>query len=88
MLSRTHALMSASANAAQKFNQFDVEAERFLSTNEMCRFTGYSRTTLWRRIREGSCVQPVKLSPRRLGFPLSEVRAWQRNLMQARAVAA
>jgi predicted DNA-binding transcriptional regulator AlpA len=64
--------------------EFGAPLERFLTTGEMCDAMGWSRTTLWRRIREGTCVKPVKRSATRNGFPLSEVRALQQSLMEAR----
>ena len=63
----------------------DLPIDRFISTDELCRVTGYSRTTLWREVRAGRCVQPVRLSPGRVGFPESEVRLWVHGLIEARA---
>ncbi len=60
------------------------QIERFLTTDAMCRILACSRTTLWRQVRAGHCVQPVQLSPGRVGFPESEVREYIRQLMDGR----
>jgi prophage regulatory protein len=35
-----------------------------------------SRVTLWKMRRSGDFPQPIKLSPNRIGWKLSAVRAW------------
>lgn len=37
--------------------------------------SGYSRSTIYLRIKEGLWVRPIRLGPRAVGFPASEVDA-------------
>ena len=38
-----------------------------------------SRATLWRRVKDGTFPQPVKLSERTTAWPTVEVRKWMSN---------
>ena len=78
-------LVESTASLTLPTRGADEPLDRFISTDEMCGITGYSRTTLWREVKAGRCVQPVRLSPGRVGFAESEVRVWIRGLIEARA---
>ncbi len=46
--------------------------------------TGFSRTTLWRQVKEGLFPAPVKIgSGRNVGWLENEVAEWQANLPRA-----
>ncbi len=40
------------------------------------RKTGLSRTTLWRRVKDGSFPEPVKISARTIGWFSDEIQDW------------
>lgn len=56
--------------------------ERFLRPKEVQHVTSLSRTSLWRASRRGELV-PVRLSPGRVGYAESAVRAWVASKLQA-----
>lgn len=47
-----------------------------LSMSEVLRVTGISKTTVKRRVQDGTFPKPVRLSVRRMGWPAVEVKAW------------
>lgn len=61
-------------------NEFDLTildaVEQLLTTKDVCRVVSLSRQELWRRRREGTFPEPVKLGPRRVGFRREEIEAW------------
>jgi len=51
-----------------------------LRTKEVQEMTGLSRTTLWRLERKGDFPDRVALSSASVGWKLSEVESWLKNL--------
>lgn len=49
---------------------------KFLRFQEVLDRTGLSRSTCYEQIAAGAFPKPVKLAPRAIGFPESEVEAW------------
>ena len=45
----------------------------------------FSRATLWRRVKDGTFPQPVKLSERTIAWPTAEVRKWMDDPVGYRA---
>ena len=59
---------------------------RILRQAEVTEMTGLSRTTIWRRVRDGSFPQPVRLGPpgsRAVGWLHHEVQDWLNGLRPA-----
>lgn len=50
---------------------------RFLSTAEVLRETSFGRTTLWRRIKDGTFPPSVPLGGIRKGWPERDVERWK-----------
>ena len=50
--------------------------KRFLRLRQVIEATGLSRTTIYRKIREGSFPPPIKLGDRAVGWKDSDVSAW------------
>ena len=50
--------------------------DRLLTLDEVQRIHPVSRTTRWRMIRRGEFPCPLRLSPGRVGWKESDVRAW------------
>lgn len=50
--------------------------DRILRPREVCRAIGLSRTTLWRRVRDGQFPKPIRLGPNAVGWRLSAVQEW------------
>ncbi len=50
--------------------------DRMLSRLEVEERTGLSRTTLWRRLRNGEFPLPLKLGSSKIGWLESEIKAW------------
>ena len=53
---------------------------RLLSPKQVCDRMGWSRTTLWRRVRDGEFCAPVKTGENSTGFFEDEVNVAQENL--------
>lgn len=51
-------------------------APALLRPREVFRRVALSRTTVWRRVREGSFPQPVNLGPKRIAWREADVVAW------------
>jgi prophage regulatory protein len=49
---------------------------RLVSWSELRRIIPLSRTTVWRRIRDGRFPQPLKISPGRVAWLKAEIVAW------------
>lgn len=50
--------------------------ESILRLPEVLVRTGLSRSTLYRRVDEGTFPAPINLGPRAVGWPESEVQVW------------
>ena len=50
---------------------------KILRIKEVTALTGLSRTTLWRRVKDGSFPQPIRLSRRCVGWFAADVAEWQ-----------
>ena len=48
----------------------------FLSFNQTCDVVNLSRSTIYRKVKDGSFPNTVKLSPNRVGFRLSDLKKW------------
>ncbi len=55
-------------------------AARIIRFPETQRRTGLSRSTLWRRIQEGTFPPPVSLGGRAVGWRAAEVEDWIESL--------
>jgi prophage regulatory protein len=53
-----------------------LPATGFVRQRQLETILPFSRTTLWRRIKDGSFPSPVKLSPGCTAWRVEEVRAW------------
>ena len=51
-------------------------SERLMPKREVVQTTGLSATTIWREYRAGRFPKPHQLTPNRVGWLESEVRAW------------
>ena len=57
-----------------------IEAEpriRVLRQSDVIRLTGLSRTTIWRRVRDGSFPPPIRLGP-----PGTRAKGWRQTDLQ------
>jgi len=48
----------------------------FIGSAEVCRRSGLSRSTIWRRMRDGSFPQSVRISKGRVAWIEAEIDAW------------
>lgn len=53
--------------------------DTMLRQPEVLRRTGLSRTSIWRRVREGDFPAPHQLGPNSIGWPESEIDEWLDN---------
>ncbi len=58
--------------------------DAMLDMHDVVRMTGLSKSTIKRRVAEGSFPEPLHLSPRRIGWPAARVRAWRDGLGEHR----
>lgn len=61
--------------------------DQLLDTAEVCRVVGLSRQEIWRRRRDGSFPEPVRLGGRRVGYSASELQAWMKARLDERDAA-
>lgn len=53
------------------------EPDTMLKMNDVIRLTGLSKSTIQRRMEDGTFPKPIKLSERRNGWPASVVMEWR-----------
>jgi len=56
---------------------------QFLSPREVETKTTLSRTTLWRKVKEGSFPKPKKISANRIAWSASDLAAWEASCGEA-----
>lgn len=56
------------------------EDDTMLSPRDVERVTGLSKSTIKRRVADGTFPKPMHLSPRRRGWPAREVKDWLNRL--------
>ena len=59
--------------------------DTMLRTKDVLRLTGLSLSTLKRMVVDGRFAKPMRLSPRRIGWPARDVKAWLSAAEDARA---
>lgn len=52
------------------------QISRIVSPRQLLDLTGLSQATIWRMVARGDLPRPIRLSPGRVGWPESEIRAW------------
>lgn len=57
-----------------------VDGDRFLTLNELAAYHPVSRTTRWRMIERGDFPPATRISPGRVGWKESTIRAWLQEL--------
>lgn len=74
-------------NNEQSSMKNENAVKRFIRVPEVLRRVGFSRTTLYERIKEGSFPDRVKIGLRSVAFVESEIDAWIDNtIAQSRNV--
>ncbi len=58
--------------------------DTMLRTKEVLRLIGVSESSLKRMVLDGRFPRPCRLSPRRIGWPARDVKAWLEGLNGAR----
>lgn len=53
---------------------------RILRTKEIVKLTGWSRTTIWRKVRSGEFPAPLALGPNSNGWPEELYSSWLASL--------
>jgi prophage regulatory protein len=63
------------------YKEMNVEASPLcINFENLEKVTGLSRTSLWRRVKDGSFPAPVRLGPNRVAWHMDDVRAWLDSL--------
>lgn len=66
-----------SITLSHRLNAFsELPDEAVLSVKEIIMLSGRSRTSLWRDVREGRLVEPIKLGPNSVKWQVKHVRAF------------
>lgn len=60
-------------------------SHNILKTKDVLKKTAIGRTTLHRKVKEGSFPAPIELGPHSVGWVESEVDAWINSRMKSRA---
>jgi prophage regulatory protein len=53
------------------------DADPVLNKRETAALAGFSVATLYREVKRGTFPKPIKLSPNRVGWAASTIRAWR-----------
>ncbi len=53
-----------------------TSGRRILRFAEVCFRTGYSRSTIYLRLKDGQFPKPIPLGPRLVGWPEAEIDRW------------
>ena len=53
---------------------------RMLRTKEVLELTGWSRATIWRKVRSGDFPAPITLGPNSIAWPEDVIASWQASL--------
>ena len=59
------------------------QENRILRLGEVMRLTGLSKTTIYRRYRDGTFPRPLKLGPQSIGWRRREILEWLDSLPRA-----
>jgi len=54
----------------------DVKVDRFMRLDEVLHTTGLGKSTLYRRIREGSFPKQVRIGPNSVAWRQSDITEW------------
>ena len=57
--------------------------DRILRPREVCEVLGLSRTTLWRRTRDGDFPPPIRLGANFIGWRSTDVEGWLQGRPEA-----
>lgn len=57
--------------------------QRYVRQKELLSFLPFSAATLWRKVKAGTFVQPIKLSARITAWNVAEVDAWLKSQVEA-----
>ena len=68
------------ANSSKYLIPAEAKSRIILSEPATCKVTGFSRSTVRRKVKDGTFPAPVHLSDGRIGFFDDEVAAWQDRL--------
>ena len=52
---------------------------KILRVREVCARVGWSRTTIWRKTRDGEFPRPVRLGANSIGWLATDVQKWIRS---------
>jgi prophage regulatory protein len=63
----------------------ELPADTMLRAKEVLRLIGVSESSLKRMVLDGRFPKPMRLSPRRIGWPARDVKAWLEGLDGARS---
>ncbi|MEQ9069891.1 MAG: AlpA family phage regulatory protein [Gimesia chilikensis] len=58
--------------------------KRLISYKETCRRSNQCRTSIWKKVRDGTFPKPVKIGERQLAFVEDEVDDWIAALISER----
>jgi prophage regulatory protein len=72
-------LVSDAPSTFQPDQQTLIPATGFMRQKQVLALVPISKSTLWRRIQEGSFPKPVKLSPRVTVWRTQDIRVWIEN---------
>jgi prophage regulatory protein len=66
----------------------DIKDDRVVREVEAARICGFSIYTLRRRIKDGTGPKRIRLSPKRIGYRLSDLHNWLDSMTEPEATAA
>jgi prophage regulatory protein len=56
---------------------------KFLCLPAVIESTGWSRTTIWRKVKGGILPRPIAIGPNTIAWDASEITQWQQHCIDA-----
>ena len=54
----------------------ELKASKILRLPQVCEFTGLGRSTIYKKLSDGSFPPPVRLGPRAIGWRTRDIVSW------------
>lgn len=64
-----------------------ISLQIFMSQKQVCEATNLSKTTVWRKQKDGDFPKPIKISANRVVWDQGELEKWQEAQMAKRPAA-
>lgn len=60
-----------------------LTTRKFMRLPAVIEATGWSRTTIWRKVKSGVLPAPIPIGPNTIAWDAAEIAQWQQNCIDA-----